>query len=532
MQSRSSHGVQRDDMISFCDIDGREDSFHFVTGDNVGRRLEYRHEIQRARKFRLHPSGANWGNDMASPFNLRFGGVNLTSGEQGDSAEMPPETPFRLLICGNLGGSRPNVRPLDQRKPIEIDRDNFDEVLAKMAPGVTLPAAANGADLTISFRELDDFEPDSLFKRLPVFDELRSLQDDVAKPSTFPQAAAKIRAWANVPEPVVAATPVAAPPREVSAVDLIQEVLAASGARASPELPGSGDWQRFLTSIVKPQLVEKSDPRQADYAAVVEEAIGAQMRAILHHPVYQALEAAWRSVFFLVKRLPTDETLKIFVLDVRLDEWRADLAHDDPSESVFVREVNGRAVDQPWAAFVSLETFGRQIADLEMLASMVALSARSRTPVLAAVDPTLFGCPSLATDPDPRTWKPDPILAAAWETIRGMAPARYLGAVATRFLLRLPCGKRAAKTESFDFEEIPTPNHDGYLWGSGAVACALLLAEGFVASGWKFDPDDVRQIDGLPVHVYDDEGESTMKPSLPAVNFGMPLIDSHTSIWT
>jgi len=136
---------------------------------------------------------------MTSPFNLRFGGVNLTTGELGDSAEMPPETPFRLLICGNLGGSRPNVRPLDQRKPIEIDRDNFDEVLAKMAPSVTLPAAANGADVTISFREIDDFEPDSLFKRLPVFDELRSLQDAVAKPTTFPQAAAKIRAWATSP---------------------------------------------------------------------------------------------------------------------------------------------------------------------------------------------------------------------------------------------------------------------------------------------------------------------------------------------
>ena len=134
---------------------------------------------------------------MANPFNLRFGGVNLTSGGSGDGGEMPPETPFRLLVSGNLGGTRPNPKPLAQRKPIEIDRDNFDEVLSKLSPSVTLPNHANGDDLTISFRELDDFEPDRLFQRLAVFDELRTLQSQVSKSATFEKAAAKIRAWAT-----------------------------------------------------------------------------------------------------------------------------------------------------------------------------------------------------------------------------------------------------------------------------------------------------------------------------------------------
>jgi type VI secretion system protein ImpC len=247
---------------------------------------------------------------MTSPFNLRVGDVNLTSGDSGDSDERSPETPFRLLICGNLSGNRPNARLLEHRKPVEIDRDNFDEVLARIAPSVTIPDDANGTELTISFRELEEFEPDRLFRRLPVFDELRSLRDEIAQPATFPQAAAKVRAWHKSPEP--GSAPVAAKPQQVSAIDLIQEVLGETRARAKPASSVSDDWQRFLAGIVQPHLVEKPDPRQADYVLVVEEAIGAQMRAILHQRDFQDLEAAWRSVHFLVKRLPTDETLKIF----------------------------------------------------------------------------------------------------------------------------------------------------------------------------------------------------------------------------
>jgi type VI secretion system protein ImpC len=143
---------------------------------------------------------------------------------------------------------------------------------------------------------------------------------------------------------------------------------------------------------------------------------------------------------------------------------------------------------------------------------MAILSAQARTPFLAGVSTSLVGCASLATDPEPRTWKPNAALATAWQMIRGMAPARYLGVVTPRFLLRLPYGKDAASTESFAFEEMPAPEHEHYLWGSSAVLCALLMAEGFVASGWQMNLDDIRQIDGLPLHVYREDGESTMKP--------------------
>src|SRR4051812_5623419 len=202
---------------------------------------------------------------MATPFNMRFGGVNLTSGAAGNSAEIPPETPFRLLVSGNYRGNRQQAPPLTQRKPLVIDRDNFDDVMAKMAPSITLPNPAGGAELTIAFRQLDDFEPDRLFKHLTVFEDLATLQAQVRKPATFAKAAATIREWTKLPEPAPVALPApVAAKQEVTAVDLMDQVLAESRGQLAETWPRD-DWQRFLDSIVAPHVVAKTDPRQAEY---------------------------------------------------------------------------------------------------------------------------------------------------------------------------------------------------------------------------------------------------------------------------
>ena len=58
----------------------------------------------------------------------------------------------------------------------------------------------------------------------------------------------------------------------------------------------------------------------------------------------------------------------------------------------------------------------------------------------------------------------------------------------------------------------PAPDHDGYLWGNGAIACACVLARGFSENGWDLSENLNPIIDDLPVHVYDDDGEQRIKP--------------------
>jgi type VI secretion system protein ImpC len=82
-----------------------------------------------------------------------------------------------------------------------------------------------------------------------------------------------------------------------------------------------------------------------------------------------------------------------------------------------------------------------------------------------------------------------------------------------RLLLRLPYANKTAPVECFDFEEMPgVPSHQQYLWGSPAFTCAQVLAEEFANEGWEMRPGAQVQIDGLPLHVYQADGEKHAKP--------------------
>jgi type VI secretion system protein ImpC len=89
-----------------------------------------------------------------------------------------------------------------------------------------------------------------------------------------------------------------------------------------------------------------------------------------------------------------------------------------------------------------------------------------------------------------------------------------VGLALPRFLLRLPYGEKTAPVESFAFEEMPdAPAHEDYLWGNAAFACTLLLAESFKNQGWAMRPPGaISDIDGLPLHAYELDGQSQLKP--------------------
>ena len=57
-----------------------------------------------------------------------------------------------------------------------------------------------------------------------------------------------------------------------------------------------------------------------------------------------------------------------------------------------------------------------------------------------------------------------------------------------------------------------TPEHERYLWGHPAAACACLLGEAFSRYGWAMRPGSMDTLDGLPMHVYKEDGESVLKP--------------------
>ena len=160
------------------------------------------------------------------------------------------------------------------------------------------------------------------------------------------------------------------------------------------------------------------------------------------------------------------------------------------------------------------------LGDAELLGRLARIARAAGAPFIAAASPRLLGCESLAETPHPRDWRltPDADSANAWAALRGLPEASAIGLALPRFLLRLPYGKKTDPIDSFDFEEMPEdPPHEEYLWGNPAFACTVLLAQSFSEYGWELRPGVHAQVDGLPLHVYEHDGESELKPCAEAL---------------
>ena len=447
-----------------------------------------------------------------------FAQVEIETGEQRQRIEQSePDTPFHIAVLGDFSG-RENRGTLDAklqgRKPFLIDRDNFDDVLAQLAPELHLPLGGpGGPSVALRFRELEDFHPDRIFEGLKIFQALRETRERLNDPARYEAAAAQVRSWSGEVE-----TPQAPPPKpspdisRLSASELFEQTLSATEARSGGATPARAmdDFQTLLRDIVAPYAEPKPDPKKPELVEQVDAAISGQMRALLRHPQFQALESAWRAVFFLVRRLSTDTNLKIYLLDIAKPELATDMV------ATYELLIEHPPRDEPWALLAGNYTFDHSEDDVRLLGRMAAVAKHAGAPLLAGASPEILGCHSLGETPEPRRWRK--VDNDAWNALRRLPQAIWIGLALPRFLLRLPYGKQTNSTENFAFEEFGSaPRHEDYLWGNGGLACAYLLGEAFSESGWHLRPGEVGEISGLPLYVHRADGESHLKPCAEAL---------------
>ena len=260
---------------------------------------------------------------------------------------------------------------------------------------------------------------------------------------------------------------------------------------------------------------------------------GVLLRAILHHPQYQAAESLWRGTEWLLRRVQKADRIQVVLYDLTAEELAADLtASDDLTSSAVYKLLIERGAEgpdgQPWAVLIGNYTFEESAADAETLGRMARIAARAQAPFLAAIDSR-----AVAEGYEvPADGKP------AWEALRKLPEAAYLGLATPRFLLRPPFGENYRPAESLRFEEFAPAeagSSEGYLWSNPAIGCAALLAGGFMKSGWGFQPAQNLSLDNMPMHSYRDaddepvavcgEGRFTSAVSQELVKRGfMPLL--------
>ena len=330
----------------------------------------------------------------------------------------------RYLVLGDFGGR--------STEPLTLDRDNIDDVLARL--DVKLAG--------LRMREVEDFHPDRLYRSLADFEDLAEPAPEPERASSSPKAA-------------------------------LEDILK-RGSILEEMVEGGDPFQRYVRELARAHAA----PVKRDDSARVN-ALGERMRDLLHHPRFQAIEASWRGMDFVVRNM-NDESSAIHIAQFSREELNKDLGGAPDLRKTRLFQL---LTSRPWKAVFGLYSFASSAEDIELLGRIALLAAHAKSTFVAegSVD-----------------------MGDHFSELRAIPEARHLALALPRILLRLPYGAKASAIESFKFEEMPArPVHAHYLWGNPALAVLAVVARG--------DEEDL-DLDHLPVHTYQEDGEWKMAP--------------------
>jgi type VI secretion system protein ImpC len=446
-----------------------------------------------------------------------------------------PGTKFRLALLGDFSG-RANAgqaetgEALARRKPIKVDVDTLDDILAKMKLSLTLSLDGDEAVVSVPIASMDDFHPDQIVDNVELFSSLRDLRRNLGTKAGFDRAAKEVLSWSGEtalpPLPRKAAGSSVATDRKLS--DFARLTGRPSAADAAEQ-----SVEALMRRLVGPLVQPEKDARADQLIARVDEALSLSMRRILHHPDFQAAEAMWRGVEFLARRIETGARMEIVLYDVSAEELAADIAANDQLET---SGLYGMLVEQPaldahqgaLSAVIGLYTFELMPPHADLLGRIAQVAGAAGAPFIAGIGPDPLKIP---------IHDQHPLIKEAWEALRALPAAAYLGLAAPRFLLRMPYGRKSDPIDAFAFEEFTRQGGlSGMLWGHPALIPALLLAETFGQQGTKMKLGSVMGVGDMAYYVYTDpDGDQialpcterlyTERQAVVVANYGvMPLL--------
>ena len=259
--------------------------------------------------------------------------------------------------------------------------------------------------------------------------------------------------------------------------------------------------------------------------AEIDKKLTEQVNLILHHEDYQALEAAWRGLHYLVNNTETDEMLKIRVMNIpkkeahkTLRKFKGTAWDQSPLFKKIYEEEFGQFGGEPYGTIIADYHFDHSPPDIELLGELSKIAAAAHAPLITGAKPTLFQMDSWSELANPRDLTkifqtPE---YAAWRSLRESEDARYVGLAMPRFLGRLPYGAKTDPVEAFDFEEdTEGAASEKYGWVNAAYAMAVNINRSFKLYGWCSRIRGVESggaVDNLPAHTFPtDDGGVDMK---------------------
>ncbi|WP_036772092.1 type VI secretion system contractile sheath small subunit [Photorhabdus australis] len=108
--------------------------------------------------------------------------INIKLDLHTGGAQKRVELPLKLLVMGDYSNGQEQC-PLSEREKVNINKNNFDSVLAEFSPVVNLTVentlVEDGSEMNIdlTFRQIKDFEPEQVARQIPQLRALLSMRN-------------------------------------------------------------------------------------------------------------------------------------------------------------------------------------------------------------------------------------------------------------------------------------------------------------------------------------------------------------------
>ncbi|MDP2800828.1 MAG: type VI secretion system contractile sheath small subunit [Phreatobacter sp.] len=110
--------------------------------------------------------------------------INIKFKPATGNAKEEVELPLKLMVLGDFTG-RADDRPIEERELINVNKDNFDEVLKSQELAVDLAvdnklddkADAGRMAVSLKIGSMRDFEPDRVARQVPELSKLMELRE-------------------------------------------------------------------------------------------------------------------------------------------------------------------------------------------------------------------------------------------------------------------------------------------------------------------------------------------------------------------
>jgi len=479
---------------------------------------------------------------------IRSPRVHITYDVEIGGAIQMKELPFVVGIMADLSGMPVDPLPkLKLRKFVEIDRDNFNDIMEAINPRLAFEVENKIAEdpktivCELFFHTIDDFNPLKVVGQVAALNDLYQsrvkmhdlgtklegndalqelLHEVISTPDLQTQLKQQITDHKNAE---ASGTPI-----EVKEDDILQKLFKVG------KLARNAEAEPYACDILMELLVQMDKDPEKKYAdalltfaerliSAIDVELNDQLNEILHHPKFQELEGTWRALHYLVMNTETSTHLKLRLMNVTKKELLDDLekAVEFDQSALFKKvyeEEYGTFGGHPYSCLVGGYEFTRHPQDMELLMKISNVAAAAHAPFIAAASPRLFDFDSFQSLCEPRDLAKifEHTELIKWISFRNSEDSRYVALTLPHVLMRLPYGPDTLPVDGMNFvEKLEGTDNSKFCWGNPAFVLAQRITHAVALYNW---PAAIRGVEGgglvenLPAYTFKTtDGDSMLK---------------------